>query len=111
MAPRLTHSAAERAQERINRLLATPLSYITVAASYGVSTGTLWRMGHGIEPRADKARRAFGLPAALGPGTQYAAVRYCKVKGCHKPFIPNTPTRRRCFECRPVRRKSRRRYS
>ena len=105
MPTRPSHSAAERAADRLQVLIGDGWSYLRLAARYGVSTGAVWRMARGIEPRGAKARRAFHLPPIVGADTQYAAILRCSIQTCRKQFIPNHPQRRRCFECSPPRRR------
>ena len=104
MPARIRHSAAERAAERLQTLIGDGWSYLRLATRYGVSTGTVWRMARGIEPKAAASRRAFRLPEAVGAETQYTAILHCVIRTCRKPFIPNHPSRRKCFECSPPRR-------
>jgi hypothetical protein len=103
MPRRSRRSASERIQGALAARVAAGIPWSAVAKRYGVSKGMAWRMAHGIEPANPKARHAFGLPPRVGPWTQYQQVRYCKEHRCRKPFIPNHPQRRRCFECAPVR--------
>jgi len=107
MPPGIRRSPPERAADRLQTLIGDGWSYLRLAARYGVSTGAVWRMARGIEPRGAAARRAFHLPPVVGADTQYTAILHCVIRTCRKPFIPNHPQRRRCFECSPPRRRRR----
>jgi hypothetical protein len=104
MPPGIRRSPPERAADRLQTLIGDGWTYGRLAARYGVSTGCVWRMARGIEPRATAARRAFHLPPVVGADTQYTTILHCVIRTCRKPFIPNHPQRRRCFECSPPRR-------
>lgn len=113
MAPNSPRSPSERAAARLAALLAGGWTYSRLAARLSspaakVSTGAVWRMVRGREPRAAPVRAAFGLPPKVGSGTQYVVILYCRTGSCRKAFVPNHPLRRRCYECAPPKKRSRR---
>ena len=105
MAPGTRRSPSERAADRLQTLIGDGWTYWRLAARYGVSTGAVWRMARGIEPKAAAARRAFRLPPIVAADTQFVTILRCAIRTCRKPFIPTHPRRRRCFECSPPRRR------
>jgi hypothetical protein len=73
---------------------------------FGINKATARLLSLGREP-GNKVRLQLGLPperyptviplyGVVPPGTQVIAARQCV---CSKWFIPNTATRRKCFEC------------
>lgn len=91
---------------------ATSGSWRATGAAYGLSGAMACMIAtRGYEPRSARIRNALGLPPNVSlnlvddtlvyEGSQVgASSRFCR---CRQPFIPNTPTRIRCFICSPSR--------
>jgi hypothetical protein len=79
---------------------------------YGVTKATVWGIANeDYDPKDAVIRAILHLPplstvTVVGPGavpdgTQVLAARQCR--DCGKPYVPNTPTRVKCYECQKVR--------
>lgn len=79
---------------------------------FGVSKAAARRIAMGIDP-GEHVRKQLKMSnvayviaingGIVPPGTQVIAARQCE---CGKWFIPNTATRRKCFECNAPRSKT-----
>ena len=84
-------------------------SWARLAASYGVSVGTIVRVAMGYEPKRAKIRQALGLlprgAVEVAAGVELAPRSELMVSSriciCGRAFIPNHPRRRYCQTCRP----------
>lgn len=101
----------EPAVQPLNRLLRRikaerdiPHTYDQIAASLGVSKGTVWRLERGREPADPEVRRKLGLPDKLPHNVQWHTVRTCE--RCRSPFVSNSGKRKHCFRCVPYRDRS-----
>lgn len=89
-------------------------SWEDVGRIYGVSAGLAYKIAvQGYEPKSPELRRKLGFPiftkvelitsTPCQDGTQILEVRECIHCEQHRPFVPNVPSRRRCYACSPKR--------
>ena len=87
-------------------------SWEAVGLLYGVAGSLVYKIVvQEYEPKDPVLRQKLGYPiftkvelitsTPVPDGTQILEVRECI--GCHKPFVPNVPSRQRCYLCAPKR--------
>lgn len=83
-------------------------SWEAVGRIYGVPGYLAYKVAvQGYEPKCPELRRKLGFPiftkvelitsSPAPDGTQILEVRECCY--CHRPFVPNVPSRRQCYSC------------
>ena len=102
MAPSDACPSSEQARQGVLEAYEACGTWRGVAARYGVSVGTAWRVAHGHNPASPAIRTKLGLEPDLAR-LQFLDYRLCV--RCGAPFVPNTARRNHCFVCHPFQRR------
>lgn len=101
--------------EYVLGLKSRKMSTRKIAEDYGspITCADISRLLHGIFPKGTAKRAVLELPPIVRvelitstpapDGTQILEVRECIQCKQHRPFVPNVPSRRRCYSCSPKR--------
>lgn len=96
----------------IQAMYAEVKSWQKVGEAYGINKAMARLIANGYQP-GNKVRKIFGLPPVHGcvviaMGQEIPLdvqiIGFARVCKCGTWFIPNTPTRKKCFICSPFRR-------
>jgi hypothetical protein len=105
-------STCDITRDRLIADYANVASWEAVGRIYGVSGGLVHKIvTHKYEPKNRELRRKLGYPVLVQielitsvpvqDCTQILEVRSCC--RCQRPFVPNVPSRRKCYSCSPKR--------